>query len=95
MGWHIHRDAGNVGRKIRPVIEIEAAQEILVRLTVPGMLGHDQSGHHLEHLAWPLQRHGRQTLAGNDPLAAGGCQAFQIFHLGTNFDRRQHDRLVS
>lgn len=95
MGRHIDRDAGNVSREVRPVIEIEATQEILVRLAVTRVLGNDQPGHHLEHFARPLQRNGRQTLAGNDPLTAGDSQTFKVFRLGTNLDGGQLEYILS
>ena len=82
-------------RLFRRLIEIEAAQEILVRLPVTGVLGDDQPGHHFAHFARPLQRNGRQTLPGNDPLAAGHRQAFQIFRLGANLDGGQLGHILS
>jgi len=76
------------------MVEIEAAQEILVGLSVAGMLGHDQPGHHLQHLARTQDRNRRQSLARHDALAARRRNPFQILGPGPHFHRRQLDRFM-
>ena len=69
MGGHVDRHALDARREVGAVVEVEAAQEVLVRLAVPGVLGDDQAGHHLEQLADPQQRPRRQLLAEHRALA--------------------------
>jgi len=47
VDWHVLERDIDIGA----VIEVEAAQEILVGLALPAVLGGDQSRHHLEHFA--------------------------------------------
>ena len=57
IGWLINRHVVNERREIRAVIEVEAADHELIRLALPGMDGHDQTRHRLQHLTdaigWP------------------------------------------
>ena len=94
MGSHVDRHAADVGREIGAVVEVEAAQEILVGLTVAGMLGDDQAGHHLQCLAGAQDGHGGQPLTGDHAFAAGRRDAFEILGLGADFDRRQLCRFM-
>ncbi len=48
---HIHRHAGDGGREVGAVIEIEAAQVILIRLSLAAVLTDDQARHRLQHFA--------------------------------------------
>jgi pyruvate carboxylase len=50
------------------VVEVEAAQEVLVGLAVARVLRDDEAGHELEHLARALRRAAAQQLALDDPL---------------------------
>ena len=47
MSWHVDGHAVYFDGKIGAVVKVEAAQEILVGLTLSGMLGDDQAGHDL------------------------------------------------
>jgi hypothetical protein len=67
---HVHRDPVDAGREIRAVVEIEAAQEILVRLAVARVLGHDESGHGLQQFARAHDR-SRLELRARDGALAG------------------------
>ena len=51
MGREIDGNTIDPSQKIRTVIEVEATQKILIRLSVTRVLRHDQSGHYLEQLA--------------------------------------------
>ncbi|MPM96483.1 hypothetical protein SDC9_143646 [bioreactor metagenome] len=86
MRRHVDRHAADRGGEIGTVIEVEAAQEVLVGLAVAGMLRHDQAGHHLQRLAGAQDGHGSQTLAGNQTLAAGCGDALEILGPGPHFD---------
>ena len=50
---HVDRHAVDGDGKIRAVVEIEAAQKILVGFALAGMLGDDQARHDFQHLADP------------------------------------------
>ncbi len=51
VGRHVDRHARDPRCEIGAVIEVVAAQEILVRLAVAGMLGNDHAGHGFENFA--------------------------------------------
>ena len=51
MGRHVDGHAVDLDGEIGAVVEIEAAQKILVGFAFAGMLGDDQSRHHLQRLA--------------------------------------------
>lgn len=67
----VDRDALEERQEVRPVIEVVPAQEELVRLARTRMLGDDEPGDRLEHLAWPQQRARGQPFSAHIPLAAG------------------------
>ena len=48
--------------EVGAVVEIEAAQEVLVRLAAPAVLGDDQPGHRFQQLARTQDRSARQVL---------------------------------
>ena len=58
--------------EIGAVVKVEAAQEILVGLTLSGMLGDDQAGHDLKRLAGPQEGHGIHLRAADAHGAGGG-----------------------
>ena len=66
----VHLHTVDVGREIRPVIEIEAAQEILVRLAAPGMLGSHHPRNRFQKLGHAKQRTHEQI---------GACDAIPRF----------------
>ena len=68
---HVHRHVVDQGREIGAVIEVEAAQEVLVGLARTGVLDGDQPGHGLEQLGNSQQRPDREVGAADGPLAGG------------------------
>jgi hypothetical protein len=72
MSRHVDGHAVDPDRKIGAVIKIEAAQEILVGLTLSGMLGDDQAGHDLKRLAGPQEGHGIHISAADGHGAGRG-----------------------
>ena len=72
MSRHVDGHAIDPDRKIGAVVKIEAAQEILVGLTLSGMLGDDQAGHDLKRLAGPQEGHGIHLRAADAHGAGGG-----------------------
>ena len=73
MGRHVDGHAVHFDGEIGAVIKIEAAQEILVGLTLSGMLGDNQAGHDLKRLAGPQEGHGIH-LGAADAHGAGGSR---------------------
>ena len=63
VGAQVHGHAVDVDGKIRPMIEIEAAQEILVRRAAAGMLRDHDARNYLEQFA-PTQKRARIQLRG-------------------------------
>ena len=72
MSRHVDGHAVYFDGEIGAVVKIEAAQEILIGLTLSGMLGDDQAGHDLQRLADTRERHGVHLLAGEAYRAGGG-----------------------
>ena len=57
------------------MVEIEAAQKILVGFALAGMLGDDQAGHDFKRLAGAREGHGVHLRAADVmALAAVGCR---------------------
>jgi hypothetical protein len=68
MGAHVDRHVLQRDIDIGAVIEVEAAQEILVGLALPAVLGGDQTRHQLEHFADPRSRLLLDLFAGDNSL---------------------------
>src|SRR3954470_1314949 len=75
MSGHVDGHAVYLDGKIGAVIKVEAAQEILIGLTLSGVLGDDQAGHDLERLADTRERHCAHLLAGE--AYSAGCGRLQ------------------
>jgi hypothetical protein len=58
--------------QIRAMVEIEAAQEILVGFTLAGMLGDDQAGHDFQRFANPREGNSIHFSAADAHGAGGG-----------------------
>jgi len=56
MGAHVHRHVVDGDREVGAVVEIEAAQKILVGLAVAAVLGDDQAGHDFQRFRGPRKR---------------------------------------
>ena len=72
MGRHVDRHAVDPDGKIGAMVEIEAAQKILVGFALSGMLGDDQARHDLKRLAGPQEGHGINLGAADADGAGGG-----------------------
>src|SRR4029077_8271266 len=70
MCRHVDGHSVNLDGEISAVVKVEAAQEILVGLTLSGMLGDNQAGHDLQRLAGPQERY-RVHLSAADTHGAG------------------------
>jgi hypothetical protein len=77
MRRQVDRNAIDRGGEVRAVVEVEAAQEILVRLAVAAVLGNDQAGHRLEQLRRAQRRAVRQLFRQDETLAGRGDRADQ------------------
>ncbi len=82
VGAHVDRHAVEPDREVGAVVEVEAAQKILVGLSFARVLGDDQAGHRLEDLAGPLDRPRVERLT-RDALLGG-----RIGRLGLEIGRR-------
>ena len=71
MGAHVDRHVVEPDVDVGAVIEVEAAQKILVGLAFAAVLGRDQSRHDLEHFADPRSRLLFNLLAGDNSLRGG------------------------
>ena len=72
VGAHVDRHVVDIDREIGAVVEIIAAQKILVGFAVAGMLGDDQAGHGFQHFARPRHRPRVELFAGRGGLARHG-----------------------
>ena len=68
---HVDGHAVDGDGEVGAVVEIEAAQEILVGFALAAVLRDDQARHRLQHLARAIDRPRLQLLARDDALAAG------------------------
>jgi hypothetical protein len=71
MRGHVDRHPLEPRLEIRPVIEVEAADEILVRLPIAGVLRDDETGHRLEQLALTRER-AKAQIGGTDVTLGRG-----------------------
>ncbi len=74
VGGHTINEGGEIGA----VIEIETAQEILVCLTLTRMLGSDQTGNGLEHLASAQNRPEVEIAIAHDARRPGVGDADKV-----------------
>src|SRR5882672_10753188 len=65
----IERHAVDMDREVGAMVEVEAAQEILIRLARAAVLGDDHAGDDLQHLAGPQQRPVLELLVVDGSLA--------------------------
>src|SRR5690606_16867546 len=56
VGRKVHRHPFDPRLEVRAVVEVEAAYEVLICLTLAGMLRDDHAGNRLEDLARPRER---------------------------------------
>jgi hypothetical protein len=78
MRGQVHRHAVDVGGEVGAVIEVEAAQEILVGLALAGVLGGHQPRHGFHDVAGTQQRTRAQLPRGDDALARAVRNALQV-----------------
>jgi hypothetical protein len=90
MRAHVHRHVIDQGREVGAVIEIEAAQEVLVRLARSGVLDGDQAGHGLQQLGHPQQGSDGEVCAAHCALAGGIGLADQRLAAGEHHDFLEH-----
>ena len=75
---HVHRNTGNRGREVGPVIEIESAQVVLIGFSLSAVLADDQSRNGLEHLTGPHDRPIEDLLRRNRPFTRRAGDADEI-----------------
>ena len=81
---HIDRHAHQLRREVAAVVEIEAAQKILVGLAVAGVLGDDHAGHRFEDFSRAQQGAAGQLFGGDGAFASRIGDAVQV--MGTAAD---------
>ena len=64
--------------EVGPVIEVEAAQVVLIGFALSAVLADDEPRHGLEHLTGPHDRPIEDLLRGNRPFARGAGNAHEI-----------------
>ncbi len=74
----VHRHVVDVGREVGAVVEVEAAQEVLVRLAAARVLGGDQAGDDFEQLGHAEQGAHGQVGAADGALARRGRLADEV-----------------
>ena len=74
------------------MIEIEAAQKILIRFAVAAVLRDDQAGHDFHQLTGPQHRAQIQLLVGHDALTRRHWRTTQAVELTGDRDFFQHRR---
>jgi hypothetical protein len=91
---HVDRHAGDEGREVGAVVEVEAAQEVLVRLAVAAVLRDDHAGHELEQLG-RAQRGPALDQLGRDRALAGRVGAADgVVVVADHGDRGELHRLA-
>ena len=86
---HVDRHAVDEGREVGAVVEVEAAQVVLVRLAVAAVLRHDHAGHELEHLGRPQGRPALDQLRGHGAGAGRVGAADGVEIVAAHLRRRQ------
>ena len=86
VAGHVHRHAHHMGGEVAAVVEVEAAQEVLVGLSVPRVLGDDQAGHGLQGLGRAQQGAVAQLGGGDGAFAGRIGNADQLVLAGSDGD---------
>jgi len=89
---HVDGNAVDARREIRAVVEVEAAQEVLVRLAVAAVLRDDQARHDLEDFARAQDRPALELDREHDTLAGGARFADQADPGGRDDDLLERRR---
>ena len=92
VAGHVHRHAQDEGGEVAAVVEVVAAQEVLVGLAVAAVLGDGHAGHRLQQLGRAQQRAQRQALDAD--LALGGAARFAELRAAADADGVQRARWV-
>ena len=78
VAGHVDGNVVHAHRQVGAVVEIEAAQEILVGLSAAGMLGDDHAGNFLDHFAGAKQRTQRQIGGAHHALVGAFGDAAEV-----------------
>src|SRR5688572_30179499 len=93
MRGHVHRHAVDAGREIGAVIQVEAAQKVLVRLAAAAVLSDDQPGHYFEQLTGAQHRPQVELLRGRNTDRCRSRIAAESLQLAGDDDLLQPTRL--
>ena len=86
VGGVIDRYAVHADRKVGTVVEVVAAEQILIRLTLAAVRGHLQAGNGLEQLAGTKGWRERQLIVDHDAFAGGAGGPNQLPPRGRDDD---------
>ena len=89
MADHIGRHAHHRRREIAAMVEIEAAQEVLVGLAVAGVLGNDHAGDGFQRFCRPQQGAVGQLPAADGPFGGAVGNAGQVLFAAADGDLLQ------
>ena len=78
VGGHVHRHAVEEGGEVGAVVEIEAAQVVLVGFAVAAVLRDDDAGHELQHLGGAQGGAALDELGRDRALAGRGAAAHGV-----------------
>ena len=93
MRRHVDRHAVDPGREVGAVVEVEAAQVVLVGFPVAAVLRHDDAGDELQHLRGPKRRPALDQLRRDRAGARGVGAADRVDVVAVDLHRRQCLRL--
>ncbi len=86
VGAHVDRHAVNEGGEVGAVIQIEAAQEVLIGLAVAAVLRDDHAGHKFQQLAGPQRRTAGDQFCRHRDLAGGVRGADAVIVVAAHLD---------
>ena len=84
---HVERHALEPRLEVGAMVEVEAANEVLIRLAVAGVLGDDHPGHGLEQLAFAGDRAEPEVGRADPPLGRAGRDTAQVVDATHDLDR--------
>ena len=92
MSAHVERHPLQADAEVRSVIEVKAAQEVLVRLSAARVLGDHHPRDRLQDLPAPHEWPRHEVTRGSPPLGGAVSDAEQVIRLPINDDFLQLHR---
>ncbi|CAI8847344.1 protein of unknown function [Methylococcus capsulatus] len=92
VGRQVHRHPVDPGGEVGAVVQVEAAQEILVGLAGAAVLRGQHAGHDLDQFAHPQQGPVLELVLAHHPLRGRLRQTYQVGLAPYDLDRFEADR---